>query len=122
MNSGTISVAVKVKLLEELDPVEYSLTVYLQESGIVDYQTDQNASPPDVPDYMHNHVLRGALNGSWGQPFAVADLAVGDSVTVELTSLAIPSNVLNISNCELVAYLYRNDTYEILQVHAHHVE
>ena len=122
VNSGAINTSVKVKLIEELDPVEYNLTVFLQESGIIDYQTDQNATPPDVPNYEHNHILRGALNGSWGQPFAMTDLAVGDSTTVDLTNLAIPSNVLNISNCELVAYLYRNDTYEILQVHAHHVE
>lgn len=119
---GTINAQVKVKKLQDLDPVDHSLTLYLLESGIVDYQTNQNATPPDVPDYHHEHVLRGALNGSWGQPFATADLAIGDSVTVEFTGLTIPSNVLNISNCELVAYLYRNDTYEILQVHARELE
>jgi len=118
VTGGTINASVKVKMLEELDPVDHSITIYLLESGIVDYQFDQNASPPDVPDYVHNHVLRGALNGSWGQPFDIDGLAVGDSVSVEFTGLAIPPNVLNISNCELVAYLYRNDNYEILQVHA----
>ncbi|HMW98462.1 MAG TPA: Omp28-related outer membrane protein, partial [Flavobacteriales bacterium] len=81
-----------------------------------DWQIDGNANPPDIPNYEHNHVLRSALNGTWGQNLDLTGLTTGDSLMVDLNDLAVPSNVLDINNCYVLAYVYRTDTYEVLQV------
>ena len=95
-----------------------NLTIYLTEDHIIDWQVDQTATPPEVPDYEHRHVLRGALNGSWGEAFLSAADQVGDTVEISF-SYPLPSNVLNPANCSLVAYVYNTtgaSQYEVQQV------
>jgi hypothetical protein len=107
---------ITVKLVQQPGSFNHALTLYLLESHIIDWQIDGTANPPDIPNYEHNHVLRGALNNTWGQDLDLTGLTTGDSLTVDLSNLDIPSNVLDINNCYVLAYVYRTDTYEVLQV------
>ncbi|MCO6482015.1 MAG: Omp28-related outer membrane protein [Flavobacteriales bacterium] len=111
--SGTVTGVVRQPL-----STAHNITLYITEDHVIDWQLNNQANPPDVPDYEHRHVLRGALNSPWGQPFLAAGPAVGD--TVELAfSFGMPTNVLVPSNCALVAYVYSTegaDQYEVKQV------
>lgn len=116
-SSGTnrVSGSVKLDLVRNVDAA-LALTLYLTESHIIDWQRDSRLpQPQDIPNYEHNHVLRGALNGTWGQALDMATVTVGDSLDVPF-NYALPSNVLVPANCHLVAYVYRTDTREVLQV------
>lgn len=115
-DAGGIDARIKVKLAQAPGSFTHALTLYLLESHIIDWQIDGNANPPDIPNYEHNHVLRSALNGTWGQNLDLTGLSTGDSLMVDLNDLAVPSNVLDINNCYVLAYVYRTDTYEVLQV------
>ena len=49
--------------------VSGSLQVWLTEAGITDFQLMPDGSRNDA--YVHNHVLRCAVNGTWGTPFNI---------------------------------------------------
>ncbi|MFH1050552.1 MAG: Omp28 family outer membrane lipoprotein [bacterium] len=51
---------------EKLDKY-HNLNVCIVEDSIVQYQKWYRHDPEDVEDYVHNHVFRAALNGTWGE-------------------------------------------------------
>lgn len=44
----------------------HNLNVCILEDSIVQYQKWYNHEPEDINDYVHNHVFRASLNGTWG--------------------------------------------------------
>lgn len=86
---------------------------YITESGIISPQKNNNEEigPDEILDYEHNHVLRGAINGTWGE-----DLTGGDGLNYDFT---LPSYVLNENwvpeNCNIVAFIYDDVSKEVLQ-------
>jgi hypothetical protein len=42
------------------------LSVVLYEDSIISPQKDYTATPNDIMNYVHMHMLRGSLNGTWG--------------------------------------------------------
>ncbi|MBS1942626.1 MAG: Omp28 family outer membrane lipoprotein [Bacteroidetes bacterium] len=118
--TNTISGHVTAIVLHPIS-TPHNLTLYLTEDHVIDWQLDNQATPPDVPNYDHRHVLRGALNGSWGEAFLNAGAQPGDTVTFSFNrSLPPPpATVLQPSNCSVVAYVYStsgSDQYEVKQV------
>jgi hypothetical protein len=96
---------------------QLNLAVYLVEDSITDWQKDEDFDPMDIPDYVHNHVFRTSLNGLWGQPVGTAEgMVKGYTFQTEL------SKILNtgwkIDNCVIIAFVYREDTKEVVQVEA----
>ncbi|MEO6833456.1 MAG: Omp28-related outer membrane protein [Chitinophagaceae bacterium] len=90
--------------------VGQKLTVALIESGVIDAQVlpySPNPADPTVnANYVHNHVLRDILTSP------VGDALLGDKSTkvagqvYERTFVyTIPPNVLNLDNCQFVAFV-----------------
>lgn len=107
--SGTVNAAI-------LKPVTSArnLTLYLTEDHVADWQLDNGVN---VPNYDHRHVLRAALNGTWGEELVAGSAQVGDTLTRAFT-YPVPGNVLHPENCALVAYAYSTtgtDRYEVKQ-------
>ena len=50
-------------------------------------------------NYNHMHILRGALNGQWGEKYELG--------TKYIRSFALPAKVKNRSNCEVVAIVLK---------------
>jgi hypothetical protein len=91
-----------------------NLAVYLIEDGIVDWQKDEDFDPMDIPDYVHNHVFRTSFNGLWGEPVGAATgIEKGFTKTVELSKVLAQG--WRAENCRIIAFVYRNDTKEIIQ-------
>ena len=114
VGGGSVSTTVKLALLGPVTG-DHNLVVALTEDHIIDWQIDVNATPPEVPDYEHRHMLRGNLNGTWGVPAIVGSAAAGDTLTFTYTN-PLPASVLNPDNCALVAYVYDDATKEVMQV------
>lgn len=91
---------------------EYKLCVFITEDNIVDWQKDYAASPSDIPDYVHRHVLRTSYNGAWGETIAT-DPAQGSS-EIKRYSMALSQN-WNADNIHIVAFVYNAATYEVIQ-------
>jgi len=92
----------------------YKLAVYLAEDSIVNYQKDYTKTPSDIPNFVHRHVLRGAINSTWG------DLLNSDAIAANSSISKSYSFTVNTSykpkQCSVVAILYNSATYEVLQV------
>lgn len=111
---GAIAGHIHVTALQAVSG-QVNLAVYLVEDSIVDWQKDEDFDPMDIPDYVHNNVFRTSLTGLWGQPVGNADgLAKGFTIETQLAKLLNPA--WKIQNCTLVAFVYREDTKEIIQV------
>lgn len=113
-SNRTVAVTIKTKFISALTG-NYNLQVLLTEDSIVDWQEWYPPhSPLYVPDYNHRHVLRDALNSSWGENIASGTVSSGDSITK--TYNYVLSNNWNADHCSIVAFVYDNHSKEVLQV------
>ncbi len=113
-STNTVSAEVKVAVLEPITG-DHHLTIYLTEDHVVDWQLDNDATPPDVPNYEHRHVLRTNLNGTWGTPLIAGSASAGDTLTLSYANFPMDL-AWDASNCALVAYAHNSATYEVMQV------
>lgn len=92
------------------------LVVVLTESKIIQPQKNSNpeAGPtPVIVDYEHNHVLRGAINSTWGSSVSVAGTPNTESVIKSYKHIL--KDEYKPENCTVVAFVYDVDTNEVLQ-------
>ena len=120
VGTNTVEFTIKVVPVNDLTG-GHNLTVYLTEDSVIDAQIDARVQPPEVLDYVHRHVLRGNVNGTWGDAVGTGTLTAGDTITLPYTYV-LPANVLDAAHCALVAYVYRTDTYEVLQAEEHKLQ
>lgn len=121
-NSSNRSLNVKVdaEFFNNLNGA-YRLCVYLIEDNIIKPQKNNDASIDSVPDvlaYKHMHVLRDAINSTWGD-LLVNDPVQGQTVSKTFTGFSFNAD-WNENNCKVVAFIYRDDDddgtrYEVVQ-------
>lgn len=111
----------KTTFLQAITNRNLNISVVLSENQIV--QAQKNSDPlvgavPEILDFEHNHVMRGAVNGIWGNPILLASETsaspVVKSFPAHFTGFNI--NTLKPENCFVVAFVYDVDTKEVLQV------
>lgn len=91
-------VEIAVEMQADTD-TDVNLQLWLIENGIVGLQIDGGVTKQD---YVHNHVLREAINGNDGEPLHLT------SEKSNLTrNYVIPEKYVA-DNCEVVAFLYNN--------------
>lgn len=95
----------------------YKLCVYMLEDSIVNWQKDYDVSPEDVPDYVHREVLRGSMNGTYGDVIAVTTSGTISNLNFNYTL----DSGWNENHFSLVAFLYDDATKEIIQVEQKHL-
>ncbi len=103
---GPIITTIEIEKLNELNG-EYKLAVVVSEDFIISGQYDGNEL---IEDYEHNHVYRSAINGTWGETIDLTKKTI-----VKHYDLMNPNEINDISNCTIVAYVYNNETKEIIQ-------
>lgn len=117
-----LEITTETTFLEDLTGT-FSLCTYIIENNVVAPQKNDNEElgpSPDWEDYVHNHLLRLVVNGTWGEP--VND---GQSITPNETYesgciIALNENWVA-DNCYIVSYVYNNDTKEVIQAEEHKV-
>ncbi|HPK04293.1 MAG TPA: Omp28 family outer membrane lipoprotein [Bacteroidales bacterium] len=114
--SRKTSFVVSITLLEEMQR-KMQLSVFITESNIVSPQKNSNPDigpTPQIDDYVHNHVLRGSVNGAWGDIICIGNLnPAGTNFSRPYQYTLDPE--WNENNCSLVAFVYDGDTFEVLQ-------
>ena len=121
-NTGTnlLNTTVTIKALSNLSG-QYKLVVLLTEDAIIAEQLDYSKPTGSqfIPNYEFNHVLRGAINSSWGDAIFSSSINANDSVVKLFTNYSV-STSYNANNCHVVAYVYDANSasptyYEVLQ-------
>jgi len=89
------------------------LSVYFVEDSIVSWQKDYELNPSDIENYSHNHVLRDAINGTWGDNLLNGNANSDDVVSKSYNYTINPE--WDINNSSIVAFVYKNNTKEVIQ-------
>lgn len=104
-----LNLTVDVEKESDLDIAKLSLQLWITENNIVAIQAMPDGT--NNKDYVHNHVLRDAPNGTWGTPLSfnsnVAEFTLSDY------SLKEKGWVLE--NCDIIAFVYNQDNKEVLE-------
>ncbi|HRY98686.1 MAG TPA: Omp28-related outer membrane protein [Bacteroidales bacterium] len=108
----------RTTFLQDLN-LDLSIGFYLVEDSIVSAQknNDPGVGPtPDILDYTHKHMLRDAINGTWGSSLASADTTTtaGHQIVTSYP-YTLPAQ-FNAEHCKVIVFIYRTDTWEIVQV------
>lgn len=98
---------VKVVCTREGQSAAGKLQVWLTEDGIVAEQDDMGTK---IADYVHDHVLRAAVNGTWGEDVSVSGLA--DQKEFHYTATLNPR--WQKDRLAIVAFVYNDN--EVVQV------
>jgi len=96
------------------------LSLYFIEDSIKTWQKDYEAEPSeDIEIYTHNHVLRGVVNGTWGEEILNGPINANDVVSKSYGYDVNEEWI--IENSSIVAFVYKNDTKEVLQASQVHI-
>lgn len=125
-NGDKFDVKADVTILEELSGT-YNLVFCLTEDSIIAYQKnyaadaggDPNYPTPEASDYVHRHVLRDNLNGTWGTELFNGTAAVNEVYTVNVNNYA-PDADWDLDQLHLIAFVFDNSSssptqFEVLQ-------
>lgn len=120
-SKGQLCTHSKTTFLSDYAGRNINLLVLITEDSIIQPQYNVKASigpTPIIYDYVHNHVLRGTVNGNWGVSVRKAVSSVNEPVIksfgVKFTGFNV--NEMNPENCHVVAILFDIDSKEVLQV------
>lgn len=115
--SKELSTFIRTEFQEEIAG-NYKLIVCITQNNIIAPQKNNN---PDIGtvgiiiDYVHNHVLRIAINGAWGENLSISGEVV-KGVTYEKTYTQSFANDWIPADCNVVAFVYNEETKTVLQV------
>ncbi len=105
----TLNIFTKVKRATEFVNKELALQIWIVENNIKAIQLMPDGSKNR--DYIHNHVLRGAVNGTWGTTldFDKTNIATSsDNYRFENKNIIV-------ENCDIIAFVYNKNNDEILE-------
>jgi hypothetical protein len=91
------------------------LQVVLLEDSLTDWQLWYNHTPSEyVDNYIHRHVLRTDINGSFGTTLVSGTFAADSTIVSGYSTTLDPS--WNADHCIVVAFVYDAGNYRVLQV------
>lgn len=95
------------------DDISQSLKwqIWLVEDSISAPQVSGSAI---IYNYIHRHVFRGSLNGTWGEDLTGVEK---DAVLKKSINFYLPDNFKS-DHCEVIAFVYQKDDKAVLQVNA----
>jgi hypothetical protein len=93
----------------------YNLVVMITQDSISDWQLNGSTH---VPDYIHRHVLRANVNGTWGENIVNGTITPTGTISknyVYSLPTAYLGNACDASKCHVVAFIYNVTNYEVIQ-------
>lgn len=124
-----------IQIINQYETATQTLSVHTLTTALKDYTSpvklalyiieDHIIAPQQVQSsidtfYVHNHVLRKAVNGVYGHFLTQSeegDRGLTHAQTYSLSyRLDCKNTPWNVENCQVVAILFNSETYEILQV------
>ena len=119
IKDNKIEASVFVKAFEQNDTL-LKVQVFIIENHIIDKQLYYGHDPEEIEDYEHEHVLRGSLNGDWGEDLTSVPFKKNNIVYKSYNYTINPD--WNTQNLLLVAVVYNDVTKQICQVKELHLQ
>lgn len=113
--TNIINVKVKVKYLNE-GTSNHHLCVYIAEDSIVQYQRDDRLPNPNIPDYVHNNVLRDGITSTWGEQLSPTTIPSNTTIIKEYSYQIPQGKDWKVQKLKIIAFVHDKDnSFEILQ-------
>ncbi|MCD4726235.1 MAG: Omp28 family outer membrane lipoprotein [Pirellulales bacterium] len=117
-NEGTkeLSLTINTEFLNDLSGT-FNICAYIVEDSIIAPQKNNNTNigpTPTILDYVHMHVLRGAVNSTWGDAINEGSAITSGEVYENTCSTTLGNWVAK--NCHIVVFVINNESNEIIQV------
>jgi hypothetical protein len=115
-STRTVTSSIECDALQAMSGT-YKIAAYLAEDSIITAQlTENDPLYPNniIPNYVDRHVLRGALNSTWGDTLLNGSAAI-DAQFQKSYSMVLNS-AWNENHCYVIAFVYDASNYEIVQV------
>ena len=122
-SNRSLQIKTSTKFLQEMQG-SYNIQLCLTEDSIVSPQRNNSATVGPVPtieDYVHRHMLRQGINGSWGEPIVAGNNAIVAGQSYEHSYTMTLNSDFNVKHCSVVAFVYSTADYGILQVEEKHL-
>jgi hypothetical protein len=95
----------------------YNICFYVLEDSIIQYQRDDALENPDILNYVHNHVFRGAINGIWGEPVSNSIVGIKQTIIKSFNYVIPDTKDWKPEHLKILAFVHDyNRTNKILQV------
>lgn len=104
-----LNIAATVKKTNSMHAGNVSLQLWVIESNITAIQYMPDGSKDK--NYVHQHVLRDAINGVWGEKITF----MSDNTKTIKHQYSLRVKRWNVANCEVVAFVYDTESSEILE-------
>jgi hypothetical protein len=102
----------KITMLQDYVNPLY-VVFYLVENKIIKPQLDHGVR---IPEYEHNHVLRGSMNGVYGKPLNGTGTLAKDATSLMAYRTSFYGKDWVKENCQVVVFIRDNSTGVVLQV------
>tara|TARA_B100000900_G_scaffold354686_1_gene323528 strand:+ start:48 stop:905 length:858 start_codon:yes stop_codon:yes gene_type:complete len=112
--NSSLDISVELEKLNELNG-NFKLVVVISEDEIISGQKD---GTEEIPDYEHNHIFRTSLNGTWGESIDFNQ----ENIIKNFSFPYLNSNIVDLYKCSIIAYVYDEDTNEIIQAEQKYIE
>ncbi len=101
-------VTIKSAFTEDVNE-DLTLTLYVLEDSIIDYQLDGEAAMEDVLDYKHDHVFRDCITNILGTPLNFGEKKAGNVLQkrISFNPKIDGDNSWNLDKCHIVAFVSR---------------
>lgn len=115
-NTSTIELTANVDFFNDFQNT-IMISAYLTEDSIIDYQKNNDplvGAVPEIADYVHMHVLRAALNDTWGDTLS-ANGAIAGAKYSKTISYTITNSNWNKNQMHIVVFIYDAESLEVIQ-------
>ncbi|MEA3504237.1 MAG: Omp28 family outer membrane lipoprotein [Bacteroidota bacterium] len=95
----------------------YNICVYITEDNIIAPQMNNDESigeTPDILEYNHRHVLRKAINGTYGDVITSEAITIETPYTFDFTDVVIPQE-WNAEHLSIVAFVIDQANQQVIQ-------
>lgn len=115
--SKSLTSEITTTTLSDFD-ANLKLVVFLLESNIIENQAT-NEGDGIIYDYEHKHALRNILTATFGDEI-LSNPALTDSEEIKTFTTTL-SDEWNATNCNIVAFVYNDETKQIINVEEAHL-
>ena len=110
-NGGNISGEVAIEFLADVN-IATKLQLWILEDNIIKAQLTPEG---DEEAYVHNHVLRGDVNGVWGEALPKDTYAAEEVETMSFSNFQIGDDWV-MEELSIVAFVYDADSKKVFQI------
>lgn len=114
-SSREVSIDLTITGVTNLSEGPYNIVVYIIEDKI---QSAQVTPEGDDLEYIQSHVLRGAVNSTYGDELATS-ISIGETITKNYTYTL--NNSWDEDNCIVVAFLSKASDNSVIQANEAHI-